>query len=85
MARLRDRFITRTRADRENLTAAYAAGDLPELRRLAHSLSGSGGIFGFASISEAAANLERGIDCGKGDGQLESLLAALLTAIDSIE
>lgn len=43
-----------------NLSAA-AAGDgaaLAELRKLAHNLRGSGGFYGFADITAAAAQLE---------------------------
>jgi HPt (histidine-containing phosphotransfer) domain-containing protein len=62
MAALRARFVERTRAEREELGAALGRMDLPEIRRLAHGLSGSAGIFGFPEISAAAAGLERAVD-----------------------
>ena len=36
-----------------------AAAPLAEIERLAHKLSGAGGVFGFAALSEDAARLER--------------------------
>ena len=59
---LRLRFRSRARDEHGLLAAALAAGDLGELRRLAHSLSGAGGIFGYPGISALAAALEGALD-----------------------
>lgn len=82
MARLRERFIARSRGDREALVAAFERQDREALRRLAHSLSGAGGIFGFPEVSRRAAELEQAIDRALPFDTLRELLAALLDEID---
>jgi hypothetical protein len=47
-------------------------GTLDRIKRIAHGLSGAGGIYGFAEISDAAAALEDAViaelaDTGRGD------------------
>jgi HPt (histidine-containing phosphotransfer) domain-containing protein len=83
MARLKHRFVERSRGDREALVKAFGGVDREELRRLAHSLSGAGGIFGFEAISQCAARLEHGIDREEPPERLRELLDALLQEIDS--
>jgi len=83
MARLKHRFVERSRGDREALVKALGDDERDELRRLAHSLSGAGGIFGFAGISECAAQLEQGVDRDDPPDRLRELLDALLKEIDS--
>ncbi len=83
MARLKHRFVERSRGDREALVNALRDDDRQELRRLAHSLSGAGGIFGFAGISQCAAHLEQGIERGDPPDRLGELLDALLEEIGS--
>lgn len=41
------------------LTAAFASGDLRELRMKVHQLKGAGGGFGFPGLTECAMILER--------------------------
>lgn len=76
---LRARFVARSRAEREELGTAVSRMDLPEIRRLAHGLSGSAGIFGFPEISTAAAALERAVDerSASVDSAAEALLKLL--------
>lgn len=83
MARLKHRFVERSRADRDALVKALGENDRGELRRLAHSLSGAGGIFGFAGISDRAAHLEQGVDRNDPPDRLHELLDALLQEIDA--
>jgi CheY-like chemotaxis protein/HPt (histidine-containing phosphotransfer) domain-containing protein len=52
---------------------AFAAGQLEELRRLAHQLKGAGGSYGFPTISEAAKSLET----AAGEGNAEQAGMAL--------
>ena len=83
MSRLRDRFVERSRADRVALSTAFDADDRGELRRLAHSLSGAGGLFGFPQISARAAELEHAVDRNEPRDRLLDHLRALLDEIDS--
>jgi two-component system OmpR family response regulator len=58
---------------------------LDRIKRIAHSLSGAGGIYGYAEISEAAADLEDAIiaelgDPGRGDETDRALDGLLLHA-----
>jgi HPt (histidine-containing phosphotransfer) domain-containing protein len=85
MARLKQRFVVRSAEDRMALLKAFDRGDREELRRLAHSLSGAGGIFGFADISQYAAQLEQGIDRGDPLDRLSELLSALAKEIESCQ
>lgn len=85
MARLRQKFVERSRGDRDALAKAFDGGDRGELRRLAHSLSGAGGIFGFAGISQRAAQLEQAVDRNEPPDRLRELLDALLEEIDSCQ
>ena len=66
IAALRQRFVERAAGEREHLALLLhdlRAGTLPEeqraeMRRLAHSLAGTGGTFGFAEVSDAADRVE---------------------------
>ena len=67
MRLLRQRFAERALEDRAALLDALAAGDLPEVRRIVHSLAGAGGTFGYPDVSVAAQRIEDALDEG-GDG-----------------
>ncbi|HEY0627096.1 MAG TPA: Hpt domain-containing protein [Allosphingosinicella sp.] len=78
MAQLRARFVVRAAEQREQLTAALMAGDRDEVRRLAHGLSGSAGVFGFPEISVDAQAVEEAVDEGASDEELKPLASKLL-------
>ena len=78
MAELRAHFLERAAAQRAELEAALAAGEREEIRRIAHSLAGSGGVFGFPRVSEDAQAVEEAVDAGPGDEELKSIAAQLL-------
>ena len=78
MAELRVRFAARAAGQRAELESALAAGHRDELRRLAHSLAGSAGIFGFPQISADARALEEAVDEGATMDELRRLAALLL-------
>jgi HPt (histidine-containing phosphotransfer) domain-containing protein len=84
MAKLRERFVARSHVDRTGLTSAFAAGDRAELRRIAHSLSGAGGLFGFPIISALAAELEQAIDQGEHGCELQARLDALTSELERL-
>jgi chemotaxis protein histidine kinase CheA len=80
MDELRTGFLLRVKKDMAALSQdrmALKDGDrlpntLDRIKRIAHSLSGAGGIYGFAEISDAAAALEDAViaelaDSGPGD------------------
>lgn len=54
MATLRDRFVSAAGGQAEALEHCLAAGDLAEVRRIAHGLAGRAGMFGFDRIGELA-------------------------------
>lgn len=78
MAELRARFVIRAAEQRAQLAAALLASDLEEVRRLAHGLSGSAGVFGFPELSEGAQALEEAVDAGAEDAEVKRLAGALL-------
>lgn len=81
MAGLRARFVVRAGEDRARLEAALAALDRVELKRLAHGLSGSAGIFGFPQITEEAQALEAALDSEAVDEELRRLSGLLLRSL----
>jgi HPt (histidine-containing phosphotransfer) domain-containing protein len=82
MTGLRARFCARAAAERMQIAAALASGDLPEVRRLAHGLSGSGGVFGFPELSADAEAVEIAVDEHREPGDLASLCERLLQRLD---
>jgi HPt (histidine-containing phosphotransfer) domain-containing protein len=84
MAQLRERFRTRAADDRERIAAALDAGDLREIHRLAHALSGSAGVFGFPQVSEDAAAVENAIDEARPAGEIGALCAQLLRRLAAV-
>ena len=84
MAQLRLRFVARAAEQREQLTAALMAGDRDEVRRLAHGLAGSAGVFGVHQISEDAQAVEEAVDDGAADDELKRLSSKLLGRLGAV-
>ncbi|MFN3388742.1 MAG: Hpt domain-containing protein [Allosphingosinicella sp.] len=84
MAQLRARFLDRAAAERAQLVEAMAADDAAEIRRIAHSLSGAGGVFGFPAISASAQQVEETLDGPPDPAALDRLCRALLDALDAV-
>ncbi len=92
-SKVNDGFRERLRGDAALLAGLRAAmrnqpapsGTLDELQSTAHKLSGAAGIFGFRSVSHAAAALEDSVvdrRCGRGSpGRVEADLDALVGCI----
>jgi CheY-like chemotaxis protein len=94
---LRDAFLQRVRKDANALTSLRfalegsnsAMDTLSGIKNIAHGLAGTGGIFGFAEISDTAAALEDEVVhelTGSGSGErivpaLDRLLSRLETAV----
>lgn len=69
LAHLRDEFLLRVKRDAAALSEGYASLQqgvrtpemLGRIKLIAHALSGASGIYGFAELSDAAADLEDGV------------------------
>ena len=72
-------FIDKFREKLVAMHAALAAGDVGELKMLAHWLKGSGGSAGFPVLAAAAARLEQALVAGD-----RPLLAAGLADLDGL-
>jgi two-component system OmpR family response regulator len=91
MEDLRAGFLLRVKKDAAALTEDRAAlrlgvrlpGTLDRIKRIAHGLSGAGGIYGFAEISDAAADLEDAalaeLACPGQGGETDLALDGLLS------
>jgi HPt (histidine-containing phosphotransfer) domain-containing protein len=84
MGALRERFRARAGADRVLISTALAAGDRHELRRLAHGLSGSGGVFGFPEVSAVAEAVETAVEDAADQALLENLCHRLLDRLADV-
>jgi HPt (histidine-containing phosphotransfer) domain-containing protein len=85
MAELRTRFLARAEADRALLAIALRQEDWDEVRRIAHGLSGTAGVFGFASLGETAEGVETAVDDGRDKSDLRRLCGALLDALKAVQ
>jgi HPt (histidine-containing phosphotransfer) domain-containing protein len=92
-AELQREFLTMTRRRLAELTdllmeagpsvPAGARGE--EFRRIAHSLRGAGGSYGFDSISEVAARLEKAYIAGRTRDCLAELIECLKSVVEDSE
>jgi two-component system OmpR family response regulator len=93
MDALRAGFLLRVKKDAASLSeervvlrGGSRTNALDRIKRIAHALSGAGGIYGFAEISDAAASLEDAVDaelavhgsCAETDLALDGLLYAAI-------
>lgn len=79
LTELRARFLARAADDYAALRAARDAGDCETIRRIAHSLAGGAGIFGFPEISAAARVVEEA-----DENDVLPRLAHLLALLDAL-
>ncbi len=83
---LRREFLDEARDKVVEMQSALGGGRsaevLERLAYLAHQLKGSGGSYGYQRISEDAAGLEKAIEDGRIDGDLESFVSNLRAEID---
>ena len=80
MASLRVQFRERLGEDRARLEAAVTAGDEAVIRTVVHRISGAGGMFGFGSLSDRAAEVEEALD---EETDVRALVERLLAEIDA--
>ncbi|WP_246680325.1 Hpt domain-containing protein [Mesorhizobium sp. B2-8-9] len=82
---MRERFLARCADQLAELKAAHQAPPLPgnePLIRVAHSLAGAAGTFGFAEISERASILEMLLVERADGGSVHAALGALIAEIE---
>lgn len=79
---LRPLFMARCGEDLAGLRRAREEGDASALARLAHSLAGSAGSFGFPEITRLARIVDEG--CRDGAAAPAPALNALIAALDRI-
>jgi HPt (histidine-containing phosphotransfer) domain-containing protein len=82
MAELRARFLQEAGKERERLIEAFRDDDHAAVRRIAHSLSGRAGMFGFPEVSEKAAALETAAE--DNPAQLRPAYDALLESLEFV-
>ncbi len=90
-AELQKEFLDTTRARVHELVRllSEAAGKTPvgkdgdEFRRIAHSVRGSGGSYGFSDISEVAGDLEKAYLAGATTKRLADLVESLENVVAS--
>ncbi len=69
----------------KTLEGCLEAGDLTELKTLAHQLKGAGGGYGFPPITEAAAQLEQVLKDGGDESLVAERTAYLCETLRSVE
>ena len=62
------------------IAGAIAEGDLELASRLLHQLRGSAGSYGFASVSDASADVESALASSAGEDEVRSAVGELLSA-----
>jgi HPt (histidine-containing phosphotransfer) domain-containing protein len=77
-------FLDLTRKDIGSIRDAAAKADLETVRRLGHTLKGSGGGYGFDKISELGAKIEQLAKAGQTDA-VAPLVAELQDYLDRVE
>ncbi|MBA3669161.1 MAG: Hpt domain-containing protein [Sphingomonas sp.] len=82
MAQLRARFVFRAQCERTQFEAAMQSLDRVEMKRLAHGLAGSAGVFGFHTISLDAQAVEVAVDAAAKDDELRRLSSLLLRRLN---
>jgi len=63
---------------------SIAAGNLPEARRVAHSLKGAAAILGVREVREWAAAAEVRLRAGQADAELDAILVSLEPALSAV-
>ena len=84
LCELIEQFVARMPAKVATLEAAWAAGELENLARLAHQLKGAGGGYGFWPISDAAGQLEAAIRAGAASAAVSDRLKELVAVCRAV-
>ena len=81
MAELISMFVQELPQRVTAIEAASRAGDLDQLKTLAHQLKGSAGSYGFQSITDVAGQLERDLKSSSPPATIESGTKALIALL----
>jgi len=82
---LRRRFVQQAAADARAIAGHLDAGRWQAIRDASHSLAGRAGMFGFASLTDAARRLEEAIDAGAEPGQLRRRTEFLIARLGDVD
>src|SRR5260370_1215060 len=82
MSLLVERFVGKLAEKRSAIVAAAQSEDSAPLHRLAHQLKGTGGSYGFPSITVAAAAVEAAIAILASRAEIGRTVQALLELLD---
>lgn len=85
MEQLRGRFRIRAAGERDLLARALKDRDKEEIRRIAHGLAGTAGVFGYGEISREALLLEEAVDSHESPARIQSLGAKLIARLDAAQ
>src|SRR5580693_978673 len=85
VARVLPDYIAELPAEVAQLQAYLNEANWKELRRLAHTLRGSGGGYGFPNLTTLASEVEGAIDTGKDPEEITDKLNHLIAFIRRIE
>jgi PAS domain S-box-containing protein len=77
-------YIAERQSDIHKIREALKIQDYETIRTLGHTLKGSGGGFGFDTISEIGSNIEHAAQ-GKNSGQIQDNVNQLAEYIDNVE
>jgi HPt (histidine-containing phosphotransfer) domain-containing protein len=83
-AKLVEKFLAGLPQRVTALQEALAAGEMNQLKVLAHQLKGAAGGYGFAAISQTAAKLEAAIISGAEKSSISTIVAALAALCSQI-
>jgi HPt (histidine-containing phosphotransfer) domain-containing protein len=78
LAAIAERFAAQAAETAAEIGVALDREDRPELARLAHSLAGRAGMFGYGAIGDAARRVEEAVDAGVSGPELAGLTRDLL-------
>lgn len=79
-------FLENRHKDVEEIRRLLKEGNLEEIRRLGHSMKGSGGGYGFDEISEIGRNIEEAAKSGDAERieRLNNQLAEYLSVVEVV-
>lgn len=81
MDALRTRFISRASSEIAALCEAHLEHDEAAMRRIAHSLAGNAGLFGWPELGQRAREFEELLDRPASAEEVRAKLDAVLAAI----
>lgn len=81
LAAIAERFAAQAGETAAAIGAALDAGNHAELARLAHSLAGRAGMFGYGVIGDAARAVEEAVDAGASGKAIAKLTRDLLDGL----